>query len=330
MAKSTHEVLVYEIPEMRDHEGADRLSLVSIGGDGGYQVVVNKEQWRPGQLCAFVPPDSLVDTGRPEFKFLDKKGTGGQSKIRACKLRGKLSYGLLVPAPEGSKVGDDVREILGVEHYEPVPPSCEDHVSGPGHIPKYDVEALKRYTDVLKLGEPVYVSEKLNGENARFVWERNAGEEGQLHVGSRTNWKANTPRSNWWNALRNTPQIEDFCRHYPNHTLYGEICGHVGGYKYGLPHISFRAFDILRPDGGWCNPDAFLSLCQGFKIPHVPVLRWNHPFNLKELEELAEQDSVLCPGQIMEGVVVKPMQERWDANLGRVCLKLVSARYLMS
>ncbi len=38
--------------------------------------------------------------------------------------------------------------------------------------------------------------------------------------------------------------------------------------------------------------------------------------------------SRVCPGQIAEGIVVKPVVERTHRNVGRVALKLVSDKYL--
>src|SRR6185436_3729435 len=113
---SNHAVEVVE-PVLEPHGNADQLSVARIGG---YQCVVRTQDWPSGKLGAYVPPDTLVPTEATEFKFLaDKARIDGYYRVRAMKLRGALSFGLLVPAPEGSKLGDDVAQQLGCVHYEP-------------------------------------------------------------------------------------------------------------------------------------------------------------------------------------------------------------------
>ena len=53
------------------------------------------------------------------------------------------------------------------------------------------------------------------------------------------------------------------------------------------------------------------------------------PFDLDVLAKHAEEESRWPgAGHISEGVVITPVQERTDATIGRVLLKLVSNRYL--
>lgn len=65
--KSTHRVEVVPVVLER-RPGADSLSIVRVVA--GYTVCVKTADWRGRALGAYVPPDSLVDTGRPEFAFL--------------------------------------------------------------------------------------------------------------------------------------------------------------------------------------------------------------------------------------------------------------------
>lgn len=174
--KSTHKVEVIKITELLKHEGADTLSKVKIDD---YTCVVQTSGWHVGDLAAWVPPDSIVDTTRPEFAFLAKKAKAdGKIRIRTMKLRGIVSYGLLVPTPIGSKEGDDVASILGVEHYDPDVENfvmeklgkkitmTGGEVAKPprGTYPKYDVDSYMKYgRKVFVEGELVAVTEKIHG-----------------------------------------------------------------------------------------------------------------------------------------------------------------------
>ncbi|RJQ24570.1 hypothetical protein C4577_07310 [Candidatus Parcubacteria bacterium] len=196
--KSTHKVEVIRINELLKHDNADSLSLVKIYD---YTCVVRTSDWKAGVLAAWIPPDSIVDTKRPEFAFMASKAkTDGKIRIRTQKLRGVVSYGLLVPAPDGLNEGDDAATVLGVEHYDPEVENVlrekignknysmtGGEVAKPprGTYPKYDVDAFMKYARVVFTeGELVVVTEKIHGSNARYVHI-----DDEFHRGSRDQWK---------------------------------------------------------------------------------------------------------------------------------------------
>ncbi len=128
MVISTHLVEVVKI-KLEPHPNADSLSIVKVYG---YTVCVRTEDWQDGDLGAYIPPDSIIDTTRSEFSFLNKDINKPNVRIRVIKLRGIISMGLLIPAPSDSKEGDNVAGILGVRHYEPLIPTeievfCRDN-----------------------------------------------------------------------------------------------------------------------------------------------------------------------------------------------------------
>lgn len=382
--KSTHKVEVFVLSELKKHEGADTLILIKIG-DTDYSYVGKTEDWkdRVGKNVAWIPPDSLVDTRRPEFAFLmseakydENSNKGGfYARIKAKKLRGVVSYGLMVPYEIGS---GEATEILGIKHYEaPLDNSGgkgnvsgEDAEAPSGSFPKYDVDAFLKYgRNVFSVGEPVFVTEKIHGANARYVFTNKIDKDGvaigTMNCGSRNLWKkefSSPPnltldelkarigddvkaqevfdrivnnfkpkRSLWWVALESTPQLRKYCEANPGFAVYGEVYGQVQNLKYGAKanEVWFRAFDILQPNGCWMDAEQFLQVCKQHDIPHVPVLHESLPFDFDKLVSLAQGNS-LIPGanNIREGVVVKPVRERWDKRLGRVNLKIINPSYL--
>lgn len=114
MSLSTSKVEVVELSSMRRHHNADTLSIIDVFG--GYSCVVRTADWVGVETGAYVPPDSIVDVTRPEFAFL-ASGDKTTHRIKAKKLRGVVSFGLLMPAPPGAKIGDDVAFYYGVTHY---------------------------------------------------------------------------------------------------------------------------------------------------------------------------------------------------------------------
>ncbi len=209
LLKSTHRVEVVPVV-LTKHPSADRLSVVKVFG---YTVVVGTSGWEGKTLGAYIPPDSLVDTVLPEFAFLKEKPildsegkcTGyridesiTQVRIKAKKLRGIWSQGMLVPAPEGSTIGDDVTALFKVIHYDPPIKGINQGnslITGSacakpplGVYPKYDVDSWRRYKHLFVRDESVWVFEKLHGCNARYLYK-----DGEYHCGSRTEWKKQYP-----------------------------------------------------------------------------------------------------------------------------------------
>ena len=317
MDKSTHKVEVVPV-YLQPHPNADTLSVVTIFG--GYTACVRTADWQDGMLGAYIPPDSIVDTTRPEFAFL-----AGHERIKVKRLRGVVSMGLLMHAPEGAGVGDDVAEYFNVKHYEPPLPMNPGENERPpgGYHPAYDVDSLRRYVHLFTVGEPVWITEKIHGANIRLCCV-----DGVMHVGSRTMWKREDADTLWWRALATAPAVRAFCEANPDITVYAEVYGQVQDLKYGTSRNEVRiaVFDLLRGND-WIAPAEAKEI--GASLPWVPCLAEAFPFDLAAVLAMAEGPS-LIPGanHIREGIVVKPIKERTDLEVGRVCLKIVSNGYL--
>lgn len=198
--KTTHRVDVVPLV-LTKHPDADLLSVAEVDG---WQCVTNTAQWAGHDRAAFVQPDTLVDVTKPEFAFLAPKARDGWYRVRAMKLRGVKSFGLLVPAPPGVGIGDDVSDLLGTRHYEPE--HHKRHGSNGGALggvsmdgqpadpppiltTKYDLEPGRKFGKrVFTPGEQVVVHEKIHGANARYVCC-----DGVMYCGSRTEWKREFP-----------------------------------------------------------------------------------------------------------------------------------------
>lgn len=140
---SNHKVPVIKITEIRKHPNADTLGLVDIGG---YQVVVKLGEFAPGQLAAYVQPDSVLpDTKEFEWFWAPNVFEGGtpekKRRVTVRKFRKEWSEGLLlalkadkdgffvardpksgVQTRRSVAEGDDLAEVLGIEHYNPPEP----------------------------------------------------------------------------------------------------------------------------------------------------------------------------------------------------------------
>lgn len=316
---SEFHVEVVRIGLVEKHANADSLSITKI--HGGYPVIFRTGEYNEGDLATYVPVDSIVpDT--ETWKFL-----GGHRRIKAKRLRGVFSMGLLTPAPEGTVEGENVQELLGITKWEPDVEregfALADTAPSPNcllGLGKYDLEGYRKYGAVLEVGELVRITEKVHGANFRAVYWDNA-----LHVGSRTRWLKEVDGSLWWKAAR-FYDLEAKMRDMPGVVLFAEVYGQVQDLKYGVPPNEVRlvAFDIWSMDGGWGDIES-----AELPVPIAPVL-YKGPWSPEvDVAMLAEGNS-LIPGanNVREGIVIEAVPSRENDRIGRVKLKLAGEGYL--
>lgn len=319
---STHNCPVVEV-NMQTHPDADALSLMQIMG---YEVCLRTQDWENGQLAVYIPADYWVPDNEM-FSFLRPSNPKNDNwrRTRTRKFRGRYSFGFLIPLPDDStlQVGDNAMDELGVIRYI----SPEDTRGGKtekapeGFYPKYDIENFQSYRDLFIPGEEIVATEKIHGANARFVYT-----DGRMRAGSRTQWKVRSHDDMWWRCIDQNPWIEEWCKENPDITVYGEVFGNVQNLKYGSVggELFFRAFDLLRGTE-WIGYDEARQMA--FPYLHwVPEL-YRGELDIEKLQNMILGDSTLA-NHMMEGCVIRPVNERVDPKFGRVFLKLVSPRYL--
>lgn len=239
--------------------------------------------------------------------------------------------------------GDDVAELLGFKHYVEPDPTYVLGTPGRkltlwqkilkffGYAPKpfgpknapgvYDLESIKNYPRVFESGEPVIVTEKIHGSNARYLFDGKT-----FWVGSHKKWWKDKTNI-WWRVAQKYSWIEAVCREWPGATLRGEVTPTQTGYQYGdSPEERFFVFDLQRPDGSYLDKSTL------YKYPDiqqlVPVV-YKGPYDAARIKALAEGNSLVDGAKhIREGVVVSSAAEREVRGLGRAILKLKSLKFL--
>jgi len=328
---SQFEVKVVPI-KLEKHPNADSLSLVRVFD--AYVCCVRTDDWKDKALGVFVPPDSIVpDT--EDYAFL-----AGHRRIKAHKFRGIMSQGLLVSAPEGSKEGDDVAERLGIEHYEPelhvlktMPGNMESPPPITGCGSKYDIESWFKYRSIFDSYPNIQVSitEKIHGANARYTFQ-----QGRMWAASRAFYRKFNLSDSFWRVTEKNPWIEAYCRLSENAVIYGELYGAVQKFTYGATSdnpLSFRMFDMWENGKfqDWSRELIESGLVNDNPNPNsriVPIL-YTGAYSHDVVERLMDGPSTI-PGakNIREGIVIKPLKEIWNDEIGRLILKAVSPVYL--
>lgn len=332
---STHRIDIVEIGEVKKHPNADSLGIVDMFG---WQCCVGLKDFKQGDKAVYIEPDFSVNLSHPSFAFLKKEGSDKtHERIKVRRFRGFLSQGLLIPVPPelaDLPVGTNVIEQLGIIRYEPPEPKSTggDFVSGPSGLysPKFDVENHQRYAHVFEPGEEIIATEKIHGCNSRYVMSKTQDGEWQQFCGSRTNWMKEDSKNVWWMAFRRNPTIGEWCKKHPETILYGECFGQVQKLKYGagVNDVFFAIFGILEKNRWWDWDEIVASLVGFDGLKTVPLL-YRGKLDMEILRNLAEGDSSWPKANHMrEGVVIVPVVERTNMEIGRVCAKIVSNRYL--
>lgn len=326
---STLIVEVCKIEKVLPHTNADALDLAQIKG---WQCVISKGRYAPGDLVIYIPIDAMIPVEHSDRWGITKYLSNG--RVRCARLRGEPSFGVIVERDNPSwEEGRDVKDCYGITKYiPPVKISAGDFEPSHPLFGEYtDVENLRNFPNIFTEGEEVSVSEKIHGTSCRLGFIEGEWMAGSMSVRRRR--PDDLSGSIYWQPM-GLPGVQELLAFlgetHRQVILYGEVFGSkVQSLNYGVTGASgFRAFDLLA-DGKYLDPEEFAALCVRFGVPAVPVL-YRGPYALETIKALSEGTTTLGADHIREGVVVRPVRERTDPKVGRVCLKYIGDPYLFA
>src|SRR4051794_252873 len=112
---STLIVEVSKIDAINKHPNADAIELAVIKG---WQCVVPKDKYRPGDKGVYVPVDAVIPIPLAEAIGITKYLSTG--RVRCAKLRGEPSFGVIMdPADPTWEIGRDVATNYGITKFIP-------------------------------------------------------------------------------------------------------------------------------------------------------------------------------------------------------------------
>lgn len=319
-------------------EGADSIELAQVEG---WQVVVKKGEFQPGDLGVFLEIDSVPPDTEP-FRFLWNKKPGevvprpANYRLKTCKLRGALSQGLLLPLATFGIVdcepGTDLTEVLGVTKHEP-PEGPYGFNSGspggnwPAFLPKTDETRIQNVLSCLEelRGLPYVCTLKCDGTSATFA----VAPDGEFLVCSRNQTKDRGDCVYWRMAAKYN--LEEKLKLTPGLSIQAEICGPgIQKNKLSLKEHEIRVFNILDR-GRYLGHDVVAALCCAMELPMVDEIERGESFEHSK-ETLLAMAEGKYPGtqNEREGIVVRPLEERYSPRLkGRLSFKVISNRFLL-
>jgi len=362
---------VVRVTQVDKHPNADRLEVAHFAfADGtvpNYQCVIGKGDYSVGDTAVYISDDSIVPLTGP-FAFLatrlDCKAGATSYRIRAAKLRGTISTGMLIPNTTNAAVGTDMSAALNVSKYEsPAERKEREHAlySGPKpgifqkalawivskiyhpvHVPDYSVVSLRKAPNYFSEGEEVVYTEKIHGSNIRFGKIRGRVFIGSHHCektdsragilrwlfprGGKNHWYKEDVWTEWFNRVFSTKSRLD---ELPNNVIfYGEIYGPgiQPEFDYGLGQTTVKVFNAWDVKRKcWLTRGDMAMLLPGIVDYVLPIKQSPTTFSHELLSSMVECDSEIgAPGR-KNMIREGVVVHSLDGNKAG---KLVSDRYL--
>lgn len=328
---------IQKIRSLEPIEGADAIEKATVLG---WQLVVKKGEFKPGDLSVYCEIDSLMPE-RPEFEFLKPR----KMRIRTVRLRGQVSQGIcfplsVLPSDFPVEEGADCTEVLGVTKYEPpVPANLSGIAKGkfPGFIPKTDetrVQNMQKALDKYQ-GTPCYVTEKLDGSSATYYLNK-----GSFGVCSRNLDLLEDDQNTFWKMARQLEIEKKLLATGRNIALQGELIGEsIQSNKLkirGQDVRFFSAWDI--DDRRFFDFEEVKDLLRKLDLVMVPVVN-DHYILENDIDAIVQMSvikSTVNPKTWAEGIVIRPLHEISDVFLlnenltdGRLSFKAVNPEFLL-
>jgi len=342
-------------------EGRDRIVLAHLVGLG-WQCIVKKDEFKPGDMCVYVEPDALMPE-RPEFEFLRPK----KFRIKVMKMGGVRSEGIIFPLsilPDGytlGEVSDDVTNVLGIVKYDEygekeeqekedkriakkypawlmrwawfrklVLPSKRKQRGFPSFLKKTDEERVQNCPDVLKDKRMFAWTEKCDGCSLTAALVKTRTWYGkktyEFILCSRTLRLWKDDNNHYWKASKRyaLPEVlEVMIGNDDWVAVQGECIGpKIQGNPYKLNEVDLMIFNIVTPYGRK-TPMETQALCKAYGLKAVPLLKCDVlPDTVNEMLDMATGESVITKGVMREGLVLRSLE-------GDVSFKAVSPDYLI-
>lgn len=355
---STFEVAVVSVNKVEPIPNADKIEVAYI--EAGYKSIVPKGVFKEGSTGIYIPEASIVPVELLRKLGLEGALSGPQkNRVKAKKLKGIVSQGILITNEDNDPVGTNLAEHLGIIKWEPEIPthlagevkriSVHDpnrYVHDTAFTVKYDIENYKKYGDVFFGDEFVYITEKVHGtfigmgvipelndpdlvDTNGIIYSKGLGGQGLVFKDNEAN-KNNL----YLKVAKKYGIIQNIKHHFPYTSMYlfGEVYGKgVQDMTYFTQEPQLIIFDAYNlKQHRFYGYDDFMDILSilGLTKLAAPVL-YKGMYKDINIYELTSGPSTLTKEpHIREGIVIKPFHERTEDKLGRVILKSVSEDYL--
>jgi hypothetical protein len=359
---------IQKIKSLTPIAGADKIEKAEVLG---WELVVKKGEFKVGDLCVYCEIDSILPE-YPCFEFLRPR----KFRIKTLKLRGQISQGIAFPLSilnevdptfpvAKAKVGEDVTEVLKIVKHDPEVELDEVETvkktwfqkktsywkwklfgfkpskSGdfPNDVPKTDETRVQKMASALEehQGQLMYVTEKVEGTSATFVYRRNGnwlarllGKGYTFLVCSRNRIVYNSQKGGEtthhnMRAAQRYNLLDGLKKLDRNLAIQGEVIGpKIQGNIYKIPEVDLRVFLMYDLDTQqYLTYHEMLTIADQLKLQTVPILYECVLENdVKYYVELSKGTSVINPNVLREGIVIRSKTDNFS-------FKSINPEYLL-
>lgn len=328
------------IESILEHRNADALELATILG---YTCVIKKNQeFKMGDRIIFIEPDYVLPNNIQQFPWVEPFLPYAQSRIRAIRLRGVYSEGLVVKSIDGIdlealEIGSNINDLIGVTKYTSRTKGPNylnmKHNCLPYNLPKTDEERWQRIKYKLPFGQLCTVTLKIDGQSASYGFnqkDEKVSEKTDINVLSDSDGKGTffaTSRSLDLKLEDVNPytahikrygidtKLQAYCEeHKVSLVLRGESYGPGIQVSKVNPHCRvktpswalFSVYDLHKKH--YCDrgtPHFFLNVAKAIGLPHVPILEEDVILTQELIDKYCEKMDKLPDGSMFEGVVIQ-------------------------
>lgn len=334
---------IEKIVAIREIPSAENIVAAQIRG---WEVVVQKDEFKAGDYCVYFEVDSLLDVTKPQFAFLaprgvstDAEGNSGHA-LKTVRLRGQYSQGLAIHPSHfshlgefnDSRVGEDLTNDsqLNVIKWEyPIPENIAELVVGriPSWIGGTSEVRIQNTFSILSHANDWDATEKIDGESTTYFVDNEL--EGACTRNYSLRFDSN---SSTWKTAKNL-DLFSLLRGSglgPRVAIQGEAFG--PGFKknkLGIKTPSFKIFNLKTPEG-FIPRNLWPQWAKDYA---TPIYDFELPKTLEEALKQAEKlKSLINPERYAEGIVWRSPEHSEiliDGLPVRASFKVISNSYLL-
>ena len=325
-------------------EGADKIVLATVLG---WQVVIKKDEYKVGDLCIYIPIDTLVNSSNKWFNFLaSSKDSMIWSRIKTAKIRGKYSQGLIIPTTCLELIIDsaikleeglDVGHLVGVKKYEKellLASLDNTTLSVPfpvDIIPITDEDNLKSNYLVIQelVNKHLYISLKIDGSSMTILRIND-----KFSVCSRRLvLNKGAVMYQYADSQGIKSKLDQIGK---NVAIQGEFCGpKINCNQLGLKDYKYYVFTIKDlVTNKYFSLDQIKNFCEQANLEHVPILQYLEPSDsldinyfqqFANIQEYTHPNGKRVPA---EGIVIRPLDPTFSHILGKpLSVKMTNQNY---
>ncbi len=339
MTENRQLATVVKVLGLEEIKGADKIELAKVLG---WEVVVQKDDFKIGDLAIYFSIDSILDVNNPHTKFLEGKRLKTKV-IRKCTsqgLLGKINW-LNDYTTDITEIteGLDLTDIMLVKKYiHPHEAYLYDENKNTNHIPNF----IQKTSESRVQDNPQIISKMLNKEivitlkndgcSASYAFFNDV-----FYICGRNIFHTIKDSSNMhYFYIAEKYDIEKKMREYgQNISISGEIVGpKVNGNRLKLDELDYKVFNIWNIDQQYYTMYEYVEIvCKQLELKMVELIfkgRFSglitEQFNSYEQLLKLAGELTYSKGISAEGLVIKT---NYDKSHPRYSCKVISNKYII-